>query len=72
MQKSTVLKKLCLVLFFKSDYKMVSYEKSENIMSSIFQKRTLWYFPFFLRPNFIQFLKNTQDIVFSTMYILAY
>ena len=27
-------------VFFKSDKKMVSYKKSKNIMSSVFQKRT--------------------------------
>ena len=38
MQKFYILKKICLVYFFKNDSKNVRYQKSENITTSIFPK----------------------------------
>ena len=44
MQKSKALKKLCLAYFFKSDYKISSFWKTENITQSVFEKRLTWCF----------------------------
>ena len=67
MQKSKALKKLCLAYFFKSDYKISSFQKTENITPSVFEKRLTWCFRIFDNLIFFNnFWKNTQGIVFST------
>ena len=72
MQKSNVLKKLYLAYFFKSDYKIASFQKTENITLSVFEKRLTWCFRIFDNLIFFNnFWKNTQGIVFSTHYIFG-
>ena len=40
MQKSNALKKIYLAYFFKSDNKITSFQKTENITPSVFEKRS--------------------------------
>ena len=70
-KKSSVLKKLSLVYFFKSDLKMLSYEKSEDIQSSVFQKRSIGRFLFFLFFQFFLSLlkKYTRYSFFNDVYL---
>ena len=57
-------------VFFQKWLKKIVYKKSENITSSVFQKRSAWCLRFFDKLVFINhFLKNTQGIVFSTQWI---
>ena len=39
MQKSNALKKLYLAYFFKSYYKIASFQKNKNITPNVFEKR---------------------------------
>ena len=51
---------------------MVSYEKSENVQSSVFQKHSIGRFLFFSTSNFlITFEKIHKAQFFSTMYIFC-
>ena len=57
------VKKICIVYFFLSDLKMVSYEKSESVQSSVFQKCSIGRF---LLPIFKSLLKKYTKHSFST------
>ena len=73
MPKYTLLKKLCLVYFFKSHKKIGSKTKTENIQSSVFFKRLIGRFRIFHNFSFFNhFWKNTQGIVFSTQWIFEH
>ena len=73
IQEWNALKKLCLLYFFKSDIKVSSLKKNNNITSSIFEKQSTWCFWIFYNLHFFNhFWKNTQDIVFSTHYVFSY
>ena len=53
MQKIYSVEKIMPGIFFQKSLKMVSYEKSENVQLSVFQKRSIGRFQFFFTSNFL-------------------
>ena len=73
MQKSNELKKLYLAYFFIRDYKIASFQKTENITPSVFEKRLTWCFQICDKLVFlITFKKYARHSFFNVMYFWTF